>query len=137
MAGTFDGSIFAEIGANTSDYEAAMAKIVSSTQNAFNKAQDAAVNSANKMVQMIGQVMAQLANNGQSLGQRLGNAYSTGLKLSLGQIQRIAASIGEKIPEPIKNGFSKAFTAVQAIVQRMAGAIQNRLNQRLLVQQVQ
>lgn len=123
MAGTFDGSIFAEIGANTSDYEAAMAKIVSSTQNAFNKAQDAAVNSANKMVQMIGQVMAQLANNGQSLGQRLGNAYSTGLKLSLGQIQRIAASIGEKIPEPIKNGFSKAFTAVQAIVQRMAGAI--------------
>lgn len=58
MPGTFDGSIFADVGANTKDYEQAMARIVSTTQNTFRKAQDTAVNSSNKMVQIIGQIMA-------------------------------------------------------------------------------
>ncbi len=107
MPGTFDGSIFADIGANTKDYEQAMARIVSTTQNAFRKAQDTAVNSSNKMVQIIGQIMAQLANNGESLGKRLGSAYATGLKLSIGEIQRIAASIGEKNSRTHKEWFSK------------------------------
>ncbi|NBL19077.1 tape measure protein, partial [Streptococcus equi] len=123
MPGTFDGSIFADVGANTKDYEQAMARIVSTTQNAFRKAQDTAVNSSNKMVQIIGQIMAQLANNGESLGKRLGSAYATGLKLSIGEIQRIAASIGEKIPEPIKNGFNKAFSIIQNSVQKLSSAI--------------
>lgn len=122
MPGTFDGSIFADVGANTKDYEQAMARIVSTTQNAFRKAQDTAVNSSNKMVQIIGQIMAQLANNGESLGKRLGSAYATGLKLSIGEIQRIAASIGE-IPEPIKNGFNKAFSIIQNSVQKLSSAI--------------
>ena len=110
----FDGSIFATVGADISDYQAAMNKIQSSTQRAFQKAQDAAANSSNRMVQRIGQIMAQLATNGQPLGQRLGNAFSTGLNLSLGKVQQIAASIGEKIPQPIKNGFNTALTAIQS-----------------------
>ena len=70
------------------------------------------------MVQRIGQIMAQLANNGESLGKRLGTAFSTGLKLSIGEIQRIAASIGEKIPQPIKNGFNKALTSINSSIKK-------------------
>lgn len=114
----FDGSIFATVGADISDYQAAMNKIQSSTQRAFQKAQDAAANSSNRMVQRIGQIMAQLANNGESLGKRLGTAFSTGLKLSIGEIQRIAASIGEKIPQPIKNGFNKALTSINSSIKK-------------------
>ncbi|HHH8575379.1 TPA: tape measure protein [Streptococcus pyogenes] len=129
MPGTFDGSIFADIGANTKDYEQAMARIVSTTQNAFRKAQDTAVNSSNKMVQIIGQIMAQLANNGESLGKRLGSAYATGLKLSIGEIQRIAASIGEKIPEPIKNGFQKIIIPVASVIDKIRGNLTGFINQ--------
>lgn len=130
----FDGAINAYIGADTKSYEQAMNEIAASTQKAFQKAQDSAVNSSNRLVQMVGQVMAQLANNGQSLGQRLGNAYSTGLNLSLGEIQRIASRIGEKIPEPIRNGFSKLSTAlnpfissVQIASSRVVEALGNRI----------
>ncbi|HEP3024497.1 TPA: tape measure protein [Streptococcus pyogenes] len=129
MPGTFDGSIFADVGANTKDYEQAMARIVSTTQNAFRKAQDTAVNSSNKMVQIIGQIMAQLANNGESLGKRLGSAYATGLKLSIGEIQRIAASIGEKIPEPIKNGFQKVIIPVASVIDKIRGNLTGFINQ--------
>lgn len=129
MPGTFDGSIFADVGANTKDYEQAMARIVSTTQNAFRKAQDIAVNSSNKMVQIIGQIMAQLANNGESLGKRLGSAYATGLKLSIGEIQRIAASIGEKIPEPIKNGFQKIIIPVASVIDKIRGNLTGFINQ--------
>ncbi|HFO0417682.1 TPA: tape measure protein [Streptococcus pyogenes] len=129
MPGTFDGSIFADVGANTKDYEQAMARIVSTTQNAFRKAQDTAVNSSNKMVQIIGQIMAQLANNGESLGKRLGSAYATGLKLSIGEIQRIAASIGEKIPEPIKNGFQKIIIPVASVIDKIRGNLTGFINQ--------
>jgi hypothetical protein len=100
----FDGSIYAYVGADIADYQAAMNKITTATQRAFEKAQDAAVNNSNRLVQRVGQIMAQLANNGESLGKRLGTAFSTGLNLSIGEIQRIASSIGEKIPQPIKNG---------------------------------
>lgn len=129
MPGTFDGSIFADVGANTKDYEQAMARIVSTTQNTFRKAQDTAVNSSNKMVQIIGQIMAQLANNGESLGKRLGSAYATGLKLSIGEIQRIAASIGEKIPEPIKNGFQKIIIPVASVIDKIRGNLTGFINQ--------
>jgi hypothetical protein len=96
----FDGSIYAYVGADIADYQAAMNKITTATQRAFEKAQDAAVNNSNRLVQRVGQIMAQLANNGESLGKRLGTAFSTGLNLSIGEIQRIASSIGEKIPQP-------------------------------------
>lgn len=119
----FDGSIFATVGADIKDYQQAMDQIAASTQRAFQKAQDAAVNSSNSMVQKVGQIMAQLASNGQPLGQRLGNAFSTGLNLSLGSIQRIAASIGEKIPQPIKNGFNQALTAIQSGVNAVSNKI--------------
>lgn len=123
----FDGSIFATVGADISDYQAAMNKIQSSTQRAFQKAQDAAANSSNRMVQRIGQIMAQLANNGESLGKRLGTAFSTGLKLSIGEIQRIAASIGEKIPQPIKNGFNKALTSINSSIKKAFNLMFQRL----------
>ena len=111
MAG-FDGSIYAYVGADIADYQAAMDKITTATQRAFETAQDAAVNNSNRLVQRVGQIMAQLANNGESLGKRLGTAFSTGLNLSIGEIQRVAASIGEKIPQPIKNGFNKAISSI-------------------------
>ena len=119
----FDGSIYAYVGADIADYQAAMNKITTATQRAFEKAQDAAVNSSNRLVQRVGQIMAQLANNGESLGRRLGTAFSTGLNLSIGEIQRIASSIGEKIPQPIKNGFNTALTAIQNSVNSLASKI--------------
>lgn len=128
MAGTFDGSIFADIGANTKDYEQAMARIVSTTQQAFLKAQDSAVNSSNRMIQRVGQIMAQLANNGQSLGQRLGNAYTTGLNLSLGKIQSIASKIGEKIPEPIKAGFAKISGPINNVISQLSSKLTDFAN---------
>ncbi|HIH8008967.1 TPA: tape measure protein [Streptococcus suis] len=67
--------------------------------------------------------MAQLANNGQSLGQRLGNAYSTGLNLSLGEIQRIASRIGEKIPEPIKAGFTKISGPINNVISQLSSKL--------------
>ena len=81
------------------------------------------VNNSNRLVQRVGQIMAQLANNGESLGKRLGTAFSTGLNLSIGEIQRIASSIGEKIPQPIKNGFNTALTAIQSGVNSIANKI--------------
>lgn len=81
------------------------------------------MNSSNRLVQRVGQIMAQLANNGESLGRRLGTAFSTGLNLSIGEIQRIASSIGEKIPQPIKNGFNTALTAIQNSVNSLANKI--------------
>lgn len=119
----FDGSIYAYVGADIADYQAAMNKITTATQRAFEKAQDAAVNNSNRLVQRVGQIMAQLANNGESLGKRLGTAFSTGLNLSIGEIQRIASSIGEKIPQPIKNGFNTALTAIQSGVNSIANKI--------------
>ena len=119
----FDGSIYAYVGADIADYQAAMNKITTATQRAFEKAQDAAVNSSNRLVQRVGQIMAQLANNGESLGRRLGTAFSTGLNLSIGEIQRIASSIGEKIPQPIKNGFNTALAAIQNSVNSIANKI--------------
>ena len=41
------------------------------------------MNNSNRLVQRVGQIMAQLANNGESLGKRLGTAFSTGLNISL------------------------------------------------------
>ena len=46
--------------------------------------------------------MAQLANNGESLGKRLGTAFSTGLNLSIGEIQRMASSNWRKDPSAHK-----------------------------------
>ena len=123
MAGTFSGAIWAEIGANTKDYEKAMDRIASVTQSAFRKAQDSAVNSSSRMIQRIGQIMAQLANNGDSLGKRLGTSFSTGLNLSIGEIQRVAARIGEKIPEPIKAGFQKALAPVQSTLTTLSNKV--------------
>lgn len=72
--------------------------------------------------------MAQLANNGQSLGQRLGNAYSTGLNLSLGEIQRIASRIGEKIPEPIKAGFAKISGPINNVISQLSSKLTDFAN---------
>ena len=44
---SFDGSIYAYIGADTKDYEKSMNEIVSNTKKAFDDAQKAAVNSSN------------------------------------------------------------------------------------------
>ena len=60
---SFDGSIFAEIGADTRAYERAMNEIAVMTKQAFDNAQKAAVNSSNQMIQKIGQLMNELASN--------------------------------------------------------------------------
>lgn len=124
----FDGSIYAYIGADTKDYEAAMNRIASATQRGFQKAQNAAVNSSNGIVRMVGQIMSQLANNGQSLGQRLGKAFSTGVNLSLGQLQRMASNIGQRLPDPIKAGLQKMAGYVQPAFNKISASLSGFVN---------
>lgn len=104
---SFDGSIFAEIGADTRAYERAMNEIAVMTKQAFDNAQKAAVNSSNQMIQKIGQLMNELASNSGTLGQKIGQGFKGGLNIALGEIHRIASNIGQRLPEPIQNGLNK------------------------------
>ena len=118
----FDGSIYAYVGADIKDYQDAMNKIAASTQQAFQKAQDAALNSSNSLLQKVGQIMSKLASNNETIGQRLGHGISSGLNMALGKVQQMASKIAEKIPQPIKNGFDKVASFVQPFVSKITGA---------------
>jgi TP901 family phage tail tape measure protein len=113
---SFDGSIFAEIGADTRAYERAMNEIAVMTKQAFDNAQKAAVNSSNQMIQKIGQLMNELANNSSTLGQKIGQGFKGGLNIALGEIHRIASNIGQRLPEPIRKGFLNAYLNIKSVL---------------------
>lgn len=113
---SFDGSIFAEIGADTRAYERAMNEIAVMTKQAFDNAQKAAVNSSNQMIQKIGQLMNELASNSSTLGQKIGQGFKGGLNIALGEIHRIASNIGQRLPEPISKGFLNAYLNIKSVL---------------------
>lgn len=113
---SFDGSIYAYIGADTKDYEKSMNEIVSNTKKAFDDAQKAAVNSSNQMIQKIGQLMNELATSNASIGQKIGQGFKGGLNIALGEIQRIASNIGQRLPEPIRKGFLNAYLNIKSVL---------------------
>lgn len=113
---SFDGSIYAYIGADTKDYEKSMNEIVSNTKKAFDDAQKAAVNSSNQMIQKIGQLMNELASSNASIGQKIGQGFTGGLNIALGEIQRIASNIGQRLPEPIRKGFLNAYLNIKSVL---------------------
>ena len=129
---SFDGSIYAYIGADTKDYEKSMNEIVSNTKKAFDDAQKAAVNSSNQMIQKIGQLMNELATSNASIGQKIGQGFKGGLNIALGEIQRIASNIGQRLPEPIQSGLAKvtqAFTSLNSKISSALSPISNKFSQ--------
>lgn len=120
---SFDGSIFAEIGADTRAYERAMNEIAVMTKQAFDNAQKAAVNSSNQMIQKIGQLMNELASNSSTLGQKIGQGFKGGLNIALGEIHRIASNIGQRLPEPIQNGLNKVAQAFISLNSKISSAL--------------
>ena len=129
---SFDGSIYAYIGADTKDYEKSMNEIVSITKQAFDNAQKAAVNSSNQMIQKIGQLMNELATSNASIGQKIGQGFKGGLNIALGEIQRIASNIGQRLPEPIQAGLAKvtqAFTSLNSKISSALSPISNKFSQ--------
>ena len=129
---SFDGSIYAYIGADTKDYEKSMNEIVSNTKKAFDDAQKAAVNSSNQMIQKIGQLMNELATSNASIGQKIGQGFKGGLNIALGEIQRIASNIGQRLPEPIQAGLAKitqAFTSLNSKISSALSPISNKFSQ--------
>lgn len=120
---SFDGSIFAEIGADTRAYERAMNEIAVKTKQAFDNAQKAAVNSSNQMIQKIGQLMNELASNSSTLGQKIGQGFKGGLNIALGEIHRIASNIGQRLPEPIQNGLNKVAQAFISLNSKISSAL--------------
>lgn len=129
---SFDGSIYAYIGADTKDYEKSMNEIVSNTKKAFDDAQKAAVNSSNQMIQKIGQLMNELATSNASIGQKIGQGFKGGLNIALGEIQRIASNIGQRLPEPIQAGLAKitqAFTSLNSKISSVLSPISNKFSQ--------
>lgn len=120
---SFDGSIYAYIGADTKDYEKSMNEIVSNTKKAFDDAQKAAVNSSNQMIQKIGQLMNELAASNASIGQKIGQGFKGGLNIALGEIQRIASNIGQRLPDPIQNGLNKVAQAFISLNSKISSAL--------------
>ena len=120
---SFDGSIFAEIGADTRAYERAMNEIAVTTKQTFDNAQKAAVNSSNQMIQKIGQLMNELASNSSTLGQKIGQGFKGGLNIALGEIHRIASNIGQRLPEPIQNGLNKVAQAFISLNSKISSAL--------------
>lgn len=129
---SFDGSIYAYIGADTKDYEKSMNEIVSNTKKAFDDAQKAAVNSSNQMIQKIGQLMNEFATSNASIGQKIDQGFKGGLNIALGEIQRIASNIGQRLPEPIQAGLAKitqAFTSLNSKISSALSPISNKFSQ--------
>lgn len=120
---SYDGSVFAFIGADTKDYEKAMNDVIATTKKAFDDAQKAAVNSSNQMIQKIGQLMNELASNSGSFGQKIGQGFKGGLNIALGEIHRIASNIGQRLPEPIQNGLNKVAQAFISLNSKISSAL--------------
>ena len=76
----FDGSIEALIGADLTEYDKAMAEVVSATKKAFETAAQSASKSANQMIREVGELMNRLAKSNQSSGSKIAQGLPVALK---------------------------------------------------------
>ena len=119
----FDGSIEALIGADLTEYDKAMNEVVNSTKKAFETAAQSASKSANQMIREIGELMNRLASNNQSIGSKIGQGLTGGVKIAMGELQRIASNIGAKLPEPLRNGLIRLSNDIKGVF----GTIKNEI----------
>lgn len=119
----FDGSIEALIGADLTEYDKAMNEVVNSTKKAFETAAQSASKSANQMIREVGELMNRLASNNQSLGSKIGQGLTGGVKIAMGELQRIASNIGAKLPEPLRNGLIRLSNDIKGIFGTMKNEI--------------
>ncbi|MGJ0915510.1 phage tail tape measure protein [Enterococcus avium] len=110
----FDGSINAIIGADLSQYNDAMNKVVNMTNSGMKAAAAAATNHSNSMVQKVGQIMSKLSANMPTNLAGIAPAMTAVFTKAGGQIQRVIASIGEKIPQPFKSAFNQVASIAQS-----------------------
>lgn len=115
----FDGSIEAIIGADLTGYEKAMSDVVSSTRKAFQNAAQEASKSANQMIREVGELMNRLANSNQNIGSKIGQGLTGGLKIALGELQRISSNIGAKLPDPIRRAFTRVSGDIKSVLSTM------------------
>lgn len=119
----FDGSIEALIGADLTEYDKAMNEVVNSTKKAFETAAKSASKSANQMIREVGELMNRLASNNQSIGSKIGQGLTGGVKIAMGELQRIASNIGAKLPEPLRNGLIRLSNDIKGIFGTMKNEI--------------
>ena len=119
----FDGSIEALIGADLTEYDKAMNEVVNSTKKAFETAAQSASKSANQMIREVGELMNRLASNNQSIGSKIGQGLTGGVKIAMGELQRIASNIGAKLPEPLRNGLIRLSNDIKGIFGTMKNEI--------------
>ena len=117
----FDGSIEALIGADLTEYDKAMAEVVSATKKAFETAAQSASKSANQMIREVGELMNRLAKSNQSSGSKIAQGLTGGVKIAIGELQRIASNIGAKLPDPIRKGFIRLSNEVKSVFSAMKG----------------
>lgn len=119
----FDGSIEALIGADLTEYDKAMAEVVSSTKKAFESAAQSASKSANQMIREVGELMNRLAKSNQSSGSKIAQGLTGGVKIAIGELHRIASNISAKLPDPIRKGFVRLSNEVKSVISVMKGDI--------------
>ena len=119
----FDGSIEALIGADLTEYDKAMAEVVSATKKAFETAAQSASKSANQMIREVGELMNRLAKSNQSSGSKIAQGLTGGVKIAIGELHRIASNIGAKLPDPIRKGFVRLSNEVKSVISVMKGDI--------------
>lgn len=124
----FDGSINAIIGADLSQYNDAMNKVVNMTNSGMKAAAAAATNHSNSMVQKVGQIMSKLSANMPTNLAGIAPAMTAVFTKSGGQIQRVIASIGEKIPQPFKSAFNQVASIAQSGYSKISSGFSSVLN---------
>lgn len=124
----FDGSINAIIGADLSQYNDAMNKVVNMTNSGMKAAAAAATNHSNSMVQKVGQIMSKLSANMPTNLAGIAPAMTAVLTKAGGQIQRVIASIGEKIPQPFKSAFNQVASIAQSGYSKISSGFSSVLN---------
>jgi|GEM_PF-1049777 len=124
----FDGSINAIIGADLSQYNDAMNKVVNMTNSGMKAAAAAATNHSNSMVQKVGQIMSKLSANMPTNLAGIAPAMTAVFTKAGGQIQRVIASIGEKIPQPFKSAFNQVSSIAQSGYSKISSGFSSVLN---------
>ncbi|PNE50533.1 phage tail tape measure protein [Enterococcus avium] len=124
----FDGSINAIIGADLSQYNDAMNKVVNMTNSGMKATAAAATNHSNSMVQKVGQIMSKLSANMPTNLAGIAPAMTAVFTKAGGQIQRVIASIGEKIPQPFKSAFNQVASIAQSGYSKISSGFSSVLN---------
>ena len=119
----FEGAINAVIGADLSQYNAAMNKVSSIANKTMNDVANILQSGSMSTTQKVGQIMSKLADPMlNSVSKVLPQTVALFEKAG-GGIQRVIAGIGEKIPQPIKKGMSAAKNAVVSSAKEMGAGL--------------